>query len=166
MKKIMVIGSPGAGKSTFAFKLSEKTHIELFHIDKLFWKPNWIHISTDELQEKLKEIMALDSWIIDGNYSGTMEMRLREADTVIWLNYSIITCLYGIIKRKFMYKSKARPDITDGCKENLNWEFFKFVITFHLCQKKKTHKILDGYSQQNRVIIFKKRKDANKFLDE
>ena len=93
MKKIIVIGSPGAGKSVFSKKLSDITNIRLYHLDMLYHKEDGTHISKEELEEKLVKIFEEDSWIIDGNYQRTIEMRLKQCDTVFLLNIPTADCI-------------------------------------------------------------------------
>ncbi|SKC81959.1 DNA topology modulation protein [Maledivibacter halophilus] len=164
MKKIMIVGSAGAGKSTLARRLNEIIGIKLFHLDKLFWKPGWECISREELKEKIGSIITLDSWIIDGNYSSTMEMRLKEADTIIFLDFPLWLCLSGVIKRRFMYEGKTRPDITEGCKEKLDWEFIKWILTFPYKKRKTIHKKIKQYSEERNVFVFKNRKEVEEFI--
>ena len=99
MKKIIVIGSPGAGKSVFSQKLSKITQIHLYHIDKLYHKEDGTHISKEELEGKLKKIFKNDSWIIDGNYQRTLEMRVKECDTIFLLDFPTEVCLEGAKSR-------------------------------------------------------------------
>lgn len=108
MKRIAVVGSCGTGKSTLSRKLSEITGIKIYHIDKIFWETGWTSISKEELTQKLSEVVSLDFWIIDDNFTGTMDMRFNAADTIIFLDYSLWACLWGVIKRRLMYAGKTR----------------------------------------------------------
>ena len=87
MKKIVLIGSGGSGKSTLAKQLGEKLKINVYHLDALFWKPNWVGVPKDEQRMIQKDLVKRQEWIIDGNYGGTMEIRLNAADTI-----SLATC--------------------------------------------------------------------------
>ena len=160
----MIVGSAGAGKSTLARKLNDIMGIKLFHLDRLFWKPGWECISREELEEKIRSIITLDLWIIDGNYSSTMEMRLKEADTIIFLDFPLWLCLWGVIKRRFMYEGKTRPDITEGCKEKLDWEFIKWILTFPFKKRKSIHEKIKKYSEGRNIFIFKNRKEVKEFI--
>ena len=164
MKKVIIIGSGGAGKSTLARKLSEITGIEIYHLDKLFWQPGWVSITREELADKIKAIIPRDSWIIDGNYSGTMEMRLEAADTIIYLDFPTIVCIWGIFKRWMMYTGKERPDITAGCNEKIDWEFFNWVRTYRRRNRKKLLAMLDKYSDCREVVILRSRRQADSFV--
>ncbi|GAA0177506.1 DNA topology modulation protein [Clostridium sediminicola] len=166
MQKIMILGSGGAGKSTSARNLSKITGIKVFYMDKLFWKPGWVSIPRDELKEKLKSITKLDSWIIDGNYRSTIDVRLKEADTVIYLDFSTWLCLWGIVKRRFLYSRKMRPDITEGCKEKIDLEFFMWVLNFRRKNRKEILKMIRNNCEEKSVYIFKNRRELEKFVGE
>ncbi|MCH5321853.1 MAG: AAA family ATPase, partial [Eubacterium sp.] len=97
--KIIVVGCPGAGKSTFSRKLAEKTGIPLYHLDALYWKEDWTHISRERLRFIQKRIMKNDSWIIDGNFMNTMETRIKRCNLIIFLDYQTDVCLDGIVQR-------------------------------------------------------------------
>jgi adenylate kinase family enzyme len=164
LKRVIIIGSPGSGKSTFSKELQVLTGVQLFHMDKLFWKPGWNSITRSELEQKLEEIVCLDSWIIDGNYLNTMDIRLEASDTIIFLDFPLWICLWGIIKRRFMYRESERTDITAGCKEKLDWEFVSYVIKFPFVQRKPIYEKINRAMKNKKVIIFKRRKEVKEFL--
>ena len=86
MKKIIVIGCPGSGKSTLSRKLHSITKIPLYHLDMMFWNEDKTTAEKSVFLERLSDVLTKDSWIIDGNYSSTMEIRMNECDTVIFLD--------------------------------------------------------------------------------
>ena len=96
MKRVIVIGSPGSGKSTFSRKLRDKTGIPLYHLDNIWHRPDRTTISREEFDERLSAILAKDSWIIDGNYSRTLEWRIKHCDTIFLLDYPLEVCLAGV----------------------------------------------------------------------
>src|SRR5918992_2213979 len=104
MKRILVIGSGGAGKSTVARRLGQLLDLEVNHLDKFYWKPGWVESPRDEWLETVIELINRDSWIIDGNYSGTLELRLQKADTVVFLDMPRRLCLWRIVKRNLQYR--------------------------------------------------------------
>jgi len=165
MKKITIIGSGGSGKSTLARKLGDITDIKVYHLDTLFWKPGWVSISREELAEKIIDIISKDSWIIDGNYSSTMEMRLEASDVIIYLDFSTLSCLWGITKRRFLFANKTRPDITEGCKEKLDWEFVNWVLSFRRRKRKNLLAYLEKCKEGRDIFVFKNRRQVNNFID-
>lgn len=166
MKKIIIIGSGGSGKSTFARKIGKKTGIQVFHLDKLYWKPGWIETGKEEWVEIVKGLTLGESWIIDGNYNGTMDIRVKAADTIIFLDYSRYICLWGALKRRLMYSKKSRPDMAEGCKEKLDMEFFKWIWTFPYKVRTSILKRLNENSVNKKVVILKNRRESEAFLNE
>lgn len=164
LRRIAIVGSGGAGKSTLARRLGEITGIEVIHLDRLFWRPGWVSISKEEFTEKAQEIIRTDSWIIDGNYSGTMELRFCYADTIIFLDFPLWTCLWGIFRRRLMYAGRTRPDMTEGCDEKLDLEFILWVLTFPFKRKKGIIEKLHKHSQGKDVLVLKSRRAVHSFI--
>ena len=159
MKKIVVIGCPGAGKSTFARALSAKTGIPLFYLDMIWHKEDRTNISRDEFDQRLGRIMSEDSWIIDGNYQRTMEWRIKECDTVFLLDFQKEICLEGAKNRV----GKVREDMP-WVEETLDEDFKMFIETFRLKVLTKIYCLLDAFKDKN-IIIFKSREDVNSYIE-
>ena len=128
--KILIIGSCGAGKSTLARSLHEATGLPVVHLDTLHWLPGWTERTKEEFLSLLREELEKPSWIIDGNYSGSLPLRLQYCDAVIWLDYSRVTCLWGVVKRIIMNRGRTRPDMGPDCPERFDWDFIKYVWHF------------------------------------
>lgn len=152
MKKVIIIGSGGAGKSTLARKLGELLGIKVYHLDALYWKPGWEKTEHDVWKDTIAEILEKDEWIMDGNFGGTMEMRARGADSIIFLDYSTARCLYGIFKRRIMYHGKSRPDMTEGCPEKLDLEFINWVAQYKRKKAPAIIELLKQYQEQGKTI--------------
>jgi adenylate kinase family enzyme len=130
MERVLVIGSPGAGKSTLAAALARLTGLPLVHLDRLHWKPGWVEADEEEFDAKLREAVAGPRWVIDGNYDRTLPLRLGRADTVLWLDFPVWLCVARIVRRALRYRGRVRPDMTEGCPERMSWEFFSFTARF------------------------------------
>lgn len=150
MQRIVILGCSGSGKSTLARQLGKKLTIPVHHLDSYFWKPGWVNIERSELTEIQQEIIKQDQWILDGNYSATINIRLQAADTVVFLNYPTWRCLYGIVKRRIQYHNQTRPDMGKDCKEKLDWEFIQWVLRF---QKDKVPKLRQQLEQAKHLKI-------------
>lgn len=163
-KRILVIGSPGSGKTTFSSALSEKLGIEAVHLDRLFWRDNWVNVSSEEFDRQLREELLKDSWIMDGNYNRTIGMRMERCDTVFWLDYPALTSLFGYFKRLIKNRGTSRPDMGGYCPERLDLEFVKFILTFNKTHRKRYREMLSGLSDKS-VYIFRSRRESEEFLE-
>ncbi|KFN04000.1 DNA topology modulation protein [Bacillus clarus] len=164
MKKIMIIGSGGSGKSTFSRGLGKRLQIPVYHLDALNWKENWVLASREEQIALQKKLVKRDSWIIDGNYGGTMDVRLENADTIMFIDLPRIQCLYRVIKRRVQYHNKTRPDMGEGCEERLDFSFLKWVWMYPKKQRPAIFKKMQDISSEKEVIIFKSSSQIGKFL--
>ncbi|MEK5067493.1 topology modulation protein [Sporosarcina sp. FSL K6-1508] len=157
MNKIMVIGvSSGAGKSTFARQLGEVTGIEVTHLDRLYWKPNWVEASLEEFSADQQLVVQNDQWIIEGNYSGTFPIREPHADTVIYLELPLRVCLYRVLKRRVQFHGKTRDDVGEGCKEKIDKAFLKFIVSTYGARKKKMTERMQRYAQEGKTVHYLK----------
>ena len=160
MRKVIVIGCPGAGKSTFARKLRDATNLPLYYLDMLWHKEDKTNISREEFDIKLNDILKKDKWIIDGNYLRTLEMRLKECDTVFLLDYSLEVCLAGAKSRI----GKKRVDMP-WVETEFDDEFKQYIEDFSKSQLPQVYELLDKYSEKRNIIIFKSRVEAEKYTN-
>jgi len=162
MKKIMVIGCPRSGKSTFSRKLHEITGIPLYHLDMMYWNADRTTVDKTVFRERLSNTMKKCEWIIDGNYSSTIELRLKECDTVIFLDYPLEVCLEGIKERR----GKKRTDMPwVEAEDEEDAEFIEFIKNYNSESRPQVMELLDKYSCKN-ILIFTSRDDADVFLNQ
>ena len=160
MKRIIVVGCSGSGKSTFSLRLHEKTGIPLHHLDNIWWKKDKTHISRDEFDIKLDEIMSNDSWIIDGDYSRTYERRIVACDTIFFLDYTEDVCMEGITERV----GKDRVDMP-WTENELDPELVTLVKNFDKENRPILNDLFKKYPDK-RVISFHTREEAESWLEE
>ena len=165
MKKVLVIGSSGAGKSTFSRRLGEATGLPVIHLDTLFWHPNWVESSKDEWVIKVEEALKGDSWIMDGSFSGTLAMRLEACDAVIFLDLPRVVCVYRVLKRLALYRKGSRPDMAEGCDEKFDWQFLKWVWNYPTRSKPKVEALLNSFKNEKTIIRLKSKKEIENFFD-
>jgi adenylate kinase family enzyme len=170
MKRIMVVGvSAGVGKTTFAQRLGKLLHHNVYHLDALFWNPGWIEASLHEFTASQEEIVGRESWIIEGNYSNTFQLRMKNADTIIYLELPLRVCMFRVVKRWITYYGQKRPDLGGECTEKLDWAFIKFIFTTYHARKRKMRKRFETFKamdSRNRVIMLTSKKEVEKFLNQ
>ncbi|MBQ9975550.1 MAG: adenylate kinase, partial [Clostridia bacterium] len=159
MERVIIIGCPGSGKSTFGRKLKHITGLPLYHLDMMFWNEDKTTVSKEIFIERLHEVMSNPKWIIDGNYGSSMEMRIKECDTVFFLDYPTEICIDGIKERK----GKPRSDMPWIENDNTDEEFISFVNSYNLESRPKVISLLEKYSTKN-IIIFKSRTESEEYL--
>ncbi len=164
MKKVLVIGSGGAGKSTFSRRLGALTGIKVFHLDKLYWQPNWTESPKAEWQKTLENLLVKDKWIMDGNFGGTIEIRLTACDTVILLDLPRTVCFYRVLKRRIKYRNTNRPDMTEGCNEKVDFEFLKWIWDYPKTKKPQIEEKLQKFKNEKTIIRLKSQKEIEEFL--
>ena len=165
MRRILIIGNAGAGKSTFGRKLAEKTGLPLVHLDKIYWRGNWEHLTREEFDKALQRELEQETWIIDGNYNRTLPKRLEYCDTVFFFDLPVVSCLWGATKRVFQNYGKTRSDMGGSCPEKFDrnkWELFGMILKFNR-NRKNYYAMLND---RENVVIFRNRRQAEKYLRE
>lgn len=165
MKRVLVIGSSGAGKSTVAHQFAQDWQLPLIHLDKAYWQAGWVESEKELWREKVSQLVLAERWIMDGNFGGTMDLRMAKADLVIWLDYSRWICLWRVIKRTLKYYGKTRPDMPDGCAERFDWSFLVYIYDF---PKKHRPRILNNLelTSSASVLQFKSPRQLNRWQRE
>ena len=158
-QKVIVIGSPGAGKSTFARKLRDLTGLPLFYLDMLWHKPDRTNVSREEFDEKLHEILRQEQWIIDGNYQRTLEIRLKACDTVFFLDFPLDVCLAGAQARI----GKAREEMP-WIETEFDEEFRQDILAFPKVKLPQIYEMLERYPEHKEIVIFKSREEVDAFI--
>ena len=164
MERVIIIGCGGAGKSTLARKLGEKTGIPVVHLDQIWWSPgNWQHMERPEFEKLLMEEMEKPRWILDGNFRRTLEMRLQKCDTVIYLDFPRLVCLKNWLGRVIKNWGHARIDMAEGCNERFDPEFALWIWNFNKNYRARFYELLNNLAGKQ-VIILKSRREVEKFL--
>lgn len=164
MKRVVVIGSGGSGKSTFSRQLGEVTGLPVVHLDKLYWHAGWVKTPADEWQAIVQRELDKPEWIMDGNFGGTRAIRLAACDTVIFLDLPRWLCMYRIVKRTIKYHKGTRPDMAEGCEERFDPEFLLWVWNYPSSGRKRVIQELDELADKE-IITLKSRTEVTDFLD-
>ena len=161
MRKVIIIGCPGSGKSTFARALQDKTGLPLFHLDMMYWNADRTVVSREVFRERLNTVLQQERWIIDGNYGSTMELRMAACDTVFFLDYPVEVCLAGVAARR----GQARPDMpwVEQADSELDEEFMALIQGFEQSHRPQIFELLEKYMDKD-IIVFRSREEAQAYL--
>jgi adenylate kinase family enzyme len=166
MRKVLVIGPGGSGKSTFARQLGEVLNIEVKHLDSFYWRAGWIKPSQEDWLQTVTELTRGDAWIMEGNFSGRLELRLMHCDTIIFLDMPRLVCLWRITKRRLRYHNRSRPDMAEGCSEKLDLEFLDWVWSYPRRSRPKVVKLLGEHSGSKQVVWLRSNAEVKRFFRE
>ena len=162
-RKVLIVGCGGAGKSTLAVEMAKRFGLPVIHLDKLWWLPDWQNRSEQEFDELLAEELTKPDWIIEGNYLRTFKTRLQYADFCIFLDYDTELCVQGVYERAEKYKGVARPDMADGCIEQVDDEFKQWIISYK--ENSKPRMLSELNNSTTPFIIFQTREATASWLD-
>jgi len=166
MQKILIIGIPGAGKSTLSFILAEMLDLPLIHLDKHFWNRGWAKTDEDIWQEKVKKLVLGERWIIDGNYNSTLHIRIPPCDTILFFDYPAYLSFWRVLKRSIFQRHRPRPDMADGCGEHFDFEFYKWIWNFNRRHRPHIFEMLEKHAAGKKLIVFKRPSGVTRFLDQ
>lgn len=164
MQRILIIGSGGAGKSTLARQMGILLGLPVIHLDQLYWQPGWIETPREIWLEKVLEIVQTPSWIMDGNFGSTLDIRLQAADTAILLDMPAWLCILRVLKRQLMYRNQTRPDMGAGCPEKVDWEFLQWIWRFPHDDRPEIERKLAYHRHTKRIIVLRTSREMNRLL--
>ena len=158
MKKVIIIGCPGSGKSTFARKLAAKTGLPLYYLDMMYWNKDKTTVDKGLFRQRLADVLQGKKWIIDGNYGSTLKMRMLACDTVFFLDFDVEVCLSGIKERQ----GKPRSDMPWVETED-DEEFLEFIRNYTTQSRPVVVELLEKYKDKN-IIVFNNRDEADNYI--
>jgi adenylate kinase family enzyme len=163
MEKIVIVGPPGAGKTTLAKELGSILRMKVFHLDRIFWQRGWKEKPRDKRIDIMQNLVQEKRWIIEGTYLGSSEPRLNAADTIIFLDIPPLLCLLRILKRHREYRGRSRRDLPEGCTDKLTLFRMLKVLTFPLYGRRTIKQTLHNYKSKQ-IIWLRSRKEVKGFL--
>jgi len=164
MNKVLVLGCCGSGKSTFSRQLAHITGLPIIHLDQHYFKPGWEEPDKATWRDKVHQLCHQERWIMDGNYSGTIDIRLEHADTVIYLDNPTYSNLYRVCKRIMTYRGIVRPDAAPGCAERWDLDFLHYVLVFNWVRRPGLLKKLRSGVRDFTLSILKGDKERQSYL--
>lgn len=163
MERILIIGCSGSGKTTLAVALGEKLGLPVVHLDQLWWTGNWENVTREEFDARLTDALEKPRWIIDGNYSRTIPMRLPKCDTIIYLDFNRWECLLGMFQRVSRWRGRKRPDMGGECRERFDPEFARWIWNFNKQNRVRNYTWL-AQAKHAKSIVLRNRKEVKDFL--
>jgi adenylate kinase family enzyme len=164
MRRVLVIGNSGGGKSTLARRLGDKLGLPVIHLDILFWKPGWVESDKAEFADRVAAALQAPVWVSDGNFGSNYHVRLPRADTVIWIDLPPWLCLFRAIKRAVTYRGGGRPDLTPGCDETIDFQFYGFILNFRRKHQPRLEAALAEHGAHVRLYRLRSDREIAAFL--
>ena len=166
VRRVLVIGSGGAGKSTLAAEIGAAFGLPVIHLDALYWRADWVPTPEPEWRAQVERLVARDAWVMDGNYGGTLELRLAACDGVVFLDLPCWLCLARVLGRRLRHAGRTRPDMAPGCPEQLSWEFVRWIWTYPRRRRPAILRRLAALPPDRRAIVLDSRAAVERFRDE
>jgi adenylate kinase family enzyme len=166
MRRVMVVGCSGAGKSTFSRRLAEATGLPRVELDNAYWRPGWTMPPKDEWLAKVVELCAEPTWILDGNYTSSLHIRLPHADTVIWLDYPRLVCIRRVLARITQDYGRTRNGLPEGCPERFDLEFLRYIWNFNAKNKPRILAAFEQFGSHVKLHTLRSDRDAERLLAE
>jgi adenylate kinase family enzyme len=162
MRRIAIIGCGGSGKTTIGRRLAAQLGTTITHLDVLCYDDRWNRMDADKFAALQEELVGADTWVIDGNYASTLPIRLRRADTVIFLDLPALTCLWGIAQRRWKYRGGQHD--TTGVYDRITWGFIKYVWGYRREMAPRVRALIAEHATHADVHIPTSRRAANRLL--
>jgi adenylate kinase family enzyme len=164
LQRIAIIGPSATGKSTLARRLGSLLGIPVYHLDALYWRPAWVATPDDEWDATLQRIVAADRWIVDGNFTASIQRRLEAADTVIFLDLPRRVSLLAVVRRRIQQLWRLPPGVAEGCRPMFNLRLFRWIWTFPKDHRQAFLQMLERQPPEKQVLILRSRRDVRRLV--
>lgn len=165
MKRVLILGPSGSGKSTLCRRLGQIVNVPIIHLDRYYWKPNWVETSKEEWQDKVKNLIGSESWVMDGNYTSTLRLRTSAADTIIFIDVPRRLSYLRVFTRFLRFRGRTRPDLTEDGPEKIDWDFIKWIWDYPRPRKPVILRFLDKMKATKNIFILRNQREIEDFLD-
>lgn len=163
-QRIMIIGQPGAGKSTLARAIGDILQLPVVHIDRIHWQPGWKERPSEEKSALCQEVHQQQEWIFEGGHSKTWPERLHRADTLIWLNFPLSVRAWRVVMRTIKHRGRSRPDLPDNCPEHFNWEFTHWIWSTRNTGRNKMQAFYEAAPDSKEKYQLRSQQEVDQFL--
>ncbi|MFE9205910.1 AAA family ATPase [Micromonospora sp. NPDC007230] len=164
MRRILIVGSSGAGKSTLARAVARRLGLPLIHLDRHYWRPGWVATTDADFRAEVAALAARPAWVMDGNYRSTFDLRLPHADLLVLCDPPWLLCLVRVLRRRWAYRAKPRPDLPDGCPEQVDLQFLRYVWQYPRRSRPLVYAAVAAHAPEVPVIRLRTRADTRRWL--
>ena len=164
MRRILIVGSAGAGKSTLAREVARRLRLPLIHLDRHYWRPGWVAAGDARFRADVAALAARPAWVMDGNYGGTLDLRLPRADLLVLCDPPRLRCLARVLRRRWTHRAMSRPDLPDGCPEQIDLEFLRYVWRYPRHSRPKVLAVVASVAPDLPVVRLRTRADLRHWL--
>jgi adenylate kinase family enzyme len=166
MRRIIVVGSPGSGKTSLSLELGRKLGLSVVHLDVLYWRPGWIESERHDFRRRVADVIAGDAWVVDGGFSGlAFDLTLARADTLIVIERPRLLCLWRVAWRSALERDAARPDLPPGCPEQFDSKLMREVWRYHADRRPRVEAERLQYGTGVPVVRLHSDREIAGFLD-
>ncbi|WP_319458931.1 adenylate kinase [Micromonospora sp. RTP1Z1] len=164
MRRILIVGSAGAGKSTLAREVAHRLDLPLIHLDRHYWRPGWVASDDVRFRADVAALAARRAWVMDGNYGGTLDLRLSRADLLVLCDPPRLRCLARVLRRRWVHRATPRPDLPDGCPEQIDLEFLRYVWRYPRRSRPRLFAAVAEVAPELSVVRLRRRRDIRRWL--
>ena len=164
MRRILIVGPSGAGKSTLAVAMGRILGLPVIHLDAEHWKPGWVAPPQEEWRPVVTRLCQKPSWIIDGNFSGSLDIRIPASDTVIFMDFPRYLYIWRVLKRVWKFRGQVRPDMAPGCPERFDPGFLAWLWRYPRNTRPEMLRKMRAYAGRKKVVILNNQRETDEFL--
>jgi len=164
VRRILIVGSSGAGKTTLAREVARRLDLPLIHLDRHYWRPGWVPAAADDFRAEVAALAARPAWVMDGNYRSSLDLRLPRADLLVLCDPPRLRCLARVLRRRWAHRAAPRPDLPDGCPEQVDLQFLRYVWDYPRRSRPLVHAAVAAHAPAVPVVRLRTRREVRRWL--